>query len=64
MITWSSARRKARSVPGRMGSHSVALAAVFVKRGSSTTTLAPRAMADTTSCVSELEMVSSRLRPV
>ena len=34
MMTFSSARWKARSVPGLMGSHSVALAAVLVKRGS------------------------------
>ena len=64
MMTWMSARWKARSVPGLMGSHSVALAAVFVKRGSRTTTLAPRAIADTASCDSELEMQSSMLRPV
>ena len=45
MITLINARWNARSVPGRMGSHSVALAAVLVKRGSRYTTLAPRSIA-------------------
>ena len=34
MITWIIARMNARSVPGLMGYHSSALAAVTVKRGS------------------------------
>ena len=63
-MTCASASRKARSPPGRMGSHSRALAAVLVKRGSQTTTVAPLEIARIRSCVSELEIASSRLRPV